>query len=87
MADNMPFTVKEIGELIDEVTTKIPKLIHSLLTSLYSAEAGTNMGKAVGNMYKELINAGIPEKSAIEMTKDYISTLKGITDNVAVQSH
>jgi len=74
--------VKEIGELLDEVSTKVPKLINSLLSTLYSAEAGKNMGQAVGNLYKELIAAGLPQEVAIEMSKDYIQTLKGLTDSM-----
>jgi hypothetical protein len=80
MANEIP--VKEIGQILDEVSTKIPKLIHSLLSNLYSAEAGTNMGQAVGNLYKELIEAGIPQEDALQMAKDYIQSIKGFTDSL-----
>ena len=80
MSNGIP--VKEIGEILDEVSTKIPKLISSLLSNLYSAEAGKGMGQAVGNLYKELIDAGIPQEDALGMAKDYIQTIKGITDSL-----
>lgn len=76
MANEMPIN---IGEMLDEVSTKLPKLINSLLSTLYSAEIGTHMGQAVGNFYKELVQAGIPEAEALSMAKDYVQTLKGIT--------
>lgn len=81
MSNDIP--VKEIGELLDEVSTKVPKLISSLMSTLYSAEAGKSMGQAVGNMYKELIEAGIPQDAALQMTKDYIQTLKSVTDQMS----
>ena len=85
MSNDIP--VKEIGELLDEVTTKVPKLISSLISTLYSAEAGKSMGQAVGNLYKELIEAGIPNEDALQMAKDYIQTLKGLTESISKQDH
>ncbi len=83
--DNIP--VKDISELLDEVTTKVPKLISSLMSSLYSPEAGKNMGQAVGSLYKELIESGIPKEDALQMAKDYIQTLKGFTENMGKSEH
>ena len=74
--------VKEIGEMLDEVSTKIPKLINGVLSSLYSAEAGKNMGQAVGSFYKELLEAGIPMDEALKMAKDYVLSLKDITSSM-----
>jgi hypothetical protein len=80
MPNDIP--VKEIGEILDEVSSKLPKLLNSLMGTLYSAEAGKNMGQAVGNLYKELIESGIPQDAALQMAKDYIITIKGLTDTV-----
>ena len=74
--------VKEIGELLDEVTGKLPKFITGLIDTIYSAEAGTKMGKSVGNLYKELIDSGIPQEDAIKMAKDYMLSIKDITNNL-----
>lgn len=73
MSDEIP--VKEIGALLEEVTTKIPKLITTVISTLYSPDTGASLGKAVGNMYKELIEAGIPKEDAQEMAKEYMKTL------------
>jgi len=77
MANEIP--VKDIGELLDEVSGKVPKLIVNLLNTLYSAEAGKQMGQAVGNLYKELVASGIPKEEAMKMAKDYMLSLKDIT--------
>lgn len=80
MSDEIP--VKEIGELLDQVSTKIPKLITSLVSTLYSPESGKSMGQAVGNMYKELIEAGIPKEEALQMAREYIQTIKNVTQSI-----
>lgn len=80
MSNEIP--VKEIGELLTEVSEKVPKLINGLIGSLYSAEAGRNLGQAVGNLYSELIAAGLPEEEARQMAKDYMLSIKSILSNV-----
>ena len=70
---------KEIGEILDAVSDKVPKLISGIVSSLYSAEAGKNMGQAVGSLYKELLESGLPEEVAIEMAKGYMLSLKDIS--------
>jgi hypothetical protein len=73
-----PIPTKEIGELLEIVSAKAPKLISDLLGTLYSEEAGTRIGKAVGNFYKELQNSGIPAEEALRMTKDYMNYVKSV---------
>lgn len=79
MANEIP--TKEIGELLEGVSQKVPKLVNELLRTLYSEEAGTQMGKAVGNFYKELVDNGIAPEEALVMTKDYMNTLKSLAMN------
>lgn len=71
--------VKEIGELLDTVTTKLPTLVNGIVSSLYSEEAGANIGKSVGSLYKELLAAGIPQEEALQMAKDYMLSMKDLT--------
>lgn len=70
---------KEIGEILDAVSDKVPKLISGIVSTLYSAEAGKNMGQAVGSLYKELLDSGLPQDVAIEMAKNYMLSLKDIS--------
>lgn len=70
---------KEIGEILDAVSDKVPKLISGIVSSLYSAEAGKSMGQAVGSLYKELLESGLPEDVAIEMAKNYMLSLKDVS--------
>ena len=81
MSDN-DIPVKEIGQLLDEVSLKVPKLIAGLMESVYSPENGTNMGRAVGNLYKELLDSGIPQEDALKIAEDYMLSMKDITKSM-----
>lgn len=70
--------VKEIGELLDEVSTKVPKLIASILDTMFSPEAAKKMGQAIGSLYKELVESGIPQDVALRMARDYMMSLRDI---------
>mgnify|MGYP005857613963 CR=1 FL=1 len=73
---NHDIPVKEISELFDVLSKKAPEVINQLLKSVYSPEAGVNMGRSVGNFYKELIDAGIPQDVAIKMSRDYMLSIR-----------
>jgi hypothetical protein len=60
------------------VSAKVPKLVNDLMGTLYSEEAGSRVGKAVGTFYKELVSAGIPADEALQMTKDYMNQVKSV---------
>ncbi|NLP37555.1 MAG: hypothetical protein GX357_07875 [Firmicutes bacterium] len=70
--------VKEVTEMLEMVTEKLPKLLNAILQSLYSQETGAEMGKAAGTFYNELIAAGVPKEDALDMTKDYLKTLMNL---------
>lgn len=80
MPENIP--TKEIAEMLDSVSDKVPKLIKGLVGTVYSAEAGREMGKAVGAFYSEMVQAGIPPKGALNMAKDYMLSMKNIAGMV-----
>lgn len=82
---NIP--TKEVGELLEIVSAKVPKLLKDLLGTLYSEEAGASIGKAVGTFYIELKNAGIPPEEALKMTKDYMNYVKSIATEMVPQKN
>ncbi len=69
---------QNIADILDAVGDKIPTLIRNVTGSLYTREAGSTMGQAVGAYYKELMEAGIPAEAALEMTKDYSFSLRHV---------
>lgn len=78
--NNIP--TKEIGELLEVVSAKVPGFLNDLLGVLYSAEAGARVGKAVGAFYTELKKSGIPADEALHMTKDYMNYVKSVASEM-----
>jgi len=79
LVSNSDIPVKEIGEMLDLVSEKLPRLIKELYQTLYSEEGAENMSKAVGTFYKNLIAAGMDKDQAMSLTKEYLETLKSLT--------
>lgn len=73
-----PFHGQDVGEILETVTDKLPKMISALLSTVYSEETATNLGKAVGAFYKQLREAGFSNEDAIKMTHDYLKSISNI---------
>jgi hypothetical protein len=71
---------EEIKEVLGAISTEVPGLIKSVLSSVFSEEAGRSMGKAAAAYYKELKDGGLPEQVAVKMTEDYMRTFTSIGD-------
>ncbi len=67
---------KEIGEILDVVSDKIPALLRGLRDVLYSKESAENMADSVGTFYKKLVEAGIPKEDALDMARGYMINLR-----------
>ncbi|MGQ9514882.1 MAG: hypothetical protein ACUVTL_07545 [Thermoproteota archaeon] len=72
--------VEELKEVLNVISQQVPNLIRNIVTSIFSEQAGADMGKAVGAFYKELKDAGIPEETVLKMTENYISTFTSLGD-------
>ena len=57
---------------------KLPQMITNILKTVYSEEAGRNVGRAVGTLYKELVASGIPTDMALKMATDYMISFKDL---------
>lgn len=71
---------EEVKEILGVVSTQIPSLIRGIIGSVFSEEAGKNMGRAAASFYKELKESGIPENVAVKMTEDYIGVFTSLGD-------
>jgi hypothetical protein len=72
--------VEELREVLSVVSKEIPNLLKSIIGSVFSEEAGRDMGKAAAAFYKELKEAGMPEETAVKMTENYISVFTSLSD-------
>jgi hypothetical protein len=69
-------TAEEIGQILDVVSTKVPRLLEGVHRTYYSVESGTNAGKSVGAFYKELMESGIPQDMALNLTERYMISVR-----------
>jgi hypothetical protein len=69
---------ENVKEILGVVSSEIPAMIKSILSSVFSEEAGRNMGKAAAAYYKELKDGGLPEQVAVKMTEDYMRTFTSL---------
>jgi len=69
---------EEIKQILGVVSKEVPALIRSIIASVFSEEAGRDMGKAAGAFYKELKNSGMPDETAVKMTENYISVFTSL---------
>jgi ERCC4-type nuclease len=77
---NKKVEAENIREILGVVSSEVPALIKSILASVFSEEAGRNMGKAAAAYYKELKQGGMPEEVAVKMTQDYMRTFTSLGD-------
>lgn len=66
--------VEELKEVLGAVTEFIASLkepIKELLDTLAQSLNGEKLGREVASFYKQLVDSGIPEDMAKEMTKEY----------------
>ena len=71
---NKKMDPENIKELLGVVSTEIPAMIKSIVNTVFSEEAGRNMGKAAAAYYKELKAGGLPEDVAVKLTQEYMQT-------------
>ena len=71
---------ENIKEILGVVSSEVPALIKSVLSSVFSEEAGRNMGKAAAAYYKELKNGGLPDQVAVKLTEEYMRTFTSLGD-------
>ncbi len=66
---------EEVREILDVVSEKIPKLIESLTDILYGEKSSAKYGKAVASFYTSLVESGMTNEQAYELTQQYMSSL------------
>jgi hypothetical protein len=74
-AEELREVAQALPELFGALNDAIPKLITGLIGSVYSPESAGNMAAGIGKFYKNLIEEGIPEEVALDMTRKFVGAL------------
>jgi len=69
---------EEVKQILSAVSTEVPALIKSIISAVFSEEAGKNMGRAAAAFYKELKDSGMPDNVAVKMTENYIGVFTSL---------
>jgi hypothetical protein len=75
---NRKMDPENIKELLGVVSTEVPAMIKSIMGTVFSEEAGRNMGKAAAAYYKELKAGGLPDEVAVKLTQEYMQAFTNI---------
>ena len=78
---------ENVKELLSAVSTELPAMIKSIVNTVFSEEAGRNMGKAAAAYYKELKAGGLPEEVALKLTQEYMQTFTNIGSMLRFGGH
>lgn len=61
-----------LPELLDAISGKVPALIRGLIETVFSEQAGRELGKAVAAFYRELKAGGMPDSMVNEIVLEYM---------------
>ena len=81
---------EDIAYILDTVSDKVPSMIKGIIGAFFSPEAAKDMASSVAVFRKTLIESGIPEREAMEMTREYMQTVtnwKGMVNDIKVGEH
>jgi len=78
---------ENVKELLGVVSTEVPAMIKSIVSTVFSEEAGRNMGKAAAAYYKELKAGGLPEEVAVKLTQEYMQTFTNLGSMLKFGGH
>jgi len=66
--------VEELKEVMETLNETVPELISGIVKAIYNAEDSKNLAKSTANFYKELVDAGMEEDKAYELTRDFMES-------------
>ncbi len=66
--------VEELKEVMETLNETVPDLISGIVKAIYNTEDSKNLAKSTANFYKELVDAGMEEDKAYDLTKKFMES-------------
>ncbi len=66
--------IEEFKEVMNTLKDNILALIKGIVDAIYSEQSAEDFGKQVANFYKSLIEAGMNNEQAFELTKKFMES-------------
>ena len=73
-----------LGQVLHAISEEVPSLLKAL-TRMASLQIGREMEEAATSFYGELREAGMPDRTALELTEDYVSIFTDRPEEVMEQ--
>ncbi len=64
--------VEELKEVMETLNETVPSLVSGIVEAIYNTEDSEKLAKSTANFYKELVDAGMDEDKAYELTRDFM---------------
>lgn len=68
-------TEEELRGIFKVLGEEVPGLVEKLTKIMYGVKESEDFGKAIGNFYKALKDAGMSNEQAFQLTQEYMSNL------------
>ncbi len=66
--------VEELKEVMQTLNETVPSLISGIVEAIYNTEDSEKLAKSTANFYKELVDAGMDEDKAYQLTRDFMKS-------------
>ncbi|MFP3872098.1 MAG: hypothetical protein ACOC55_05055 [Candidatus Natronoplasma sp.] len=66
--------VEELKGVMQTLNETVPSLISGIVEAIYNTEDSEKLAKSTANFYKELIEAGMDEDKAYQLTRDFMKS-------------
>ncbi len=66
--------LEELKEVMETLNETVPSLLSGIVESIYNTENSEKLAKNTANFYKELVDAGMDEDKAYELTRDFMQS-------------
>ncbi len=66
--------IQEFREVMTTLRDFIPEMIRKIVDVLYSSQSAEDFAKQVANFYKSMIEAGMSNEQAFELTKEFMES-------------
>ena len=65
---------EDVGEILAAVSEHVPKLLNEITEALFNAEKTEAFAESVAKFYKSMIDAGMDEDKAFELTQKFMDS-------------
>ena len=65
---------EDVGEILAAVSEHVPKLLNEITEALFNAEKTEAFAESVAKFYKSMIDSGMDEEKAFELTNKFMDS-------------